>query len=1128
MRLPVRKAAALAVYLALEGRTPRSKLADLLWSELGEETARRNLRQVLSRELRPAFGGWLDSDADTVWLNPPLHTDVAEFEARLETGDLAGALALYRGPLLEGFGPLEAPEFGEWLEFRREQLAETRRAALNRQAGALEVAGDLRGALEAHLALLAEDELQESHQREAVRLHGLLGEREKAQGRFERFRKLLKAELGLDPLPETVAVAERARHAEAPLEPTARGPVAPALSLNPPLIGRKEAWAALEAGGPGLILLVGEPGVGKTRLALGFAATFGTPLLLRAQEIALQTPHYPTAEALRAALGDPRQRRRLEGLEAVWRSEAARLVPELEPSLVQSQPLAEGKARFLEALSRALVAAAGPGGAMVFDDLHWADPSSLELVLHLARKAPLGPRLIATARPDELEDNGALSKALEGLRREGRLTRVGLGGLSEAEVCTFVRTLSGADAPLFAHRLRQATGGNPLYLLETLRHLHEVGALQADEGGWSTPYDAETADYAELPIPPGVREAILDRVRRLEPAAQRLLEAASLADDGFSLEHLAPTVALDEWAATEALEVGLRAGLLAPQGSGYRFGHPLVRRTLEDSLSPERRRLVHRRMAQTLEAARAEPARIAAHLERAGRTAEAAPWRVRAAEAAERTYAHQAALEHYALALEHGLGDEQALGVRLQRLRLLRDLAQPAGQEAELAALESLAAHLAPAGQAEVIAARSDFLIDQGRIKEAAQRADQAAADPHLPPKTAARLLLVAGWALHRLGRNDEAEVRLRRVLELDLADAPQMRATAFNDLGVVASVGRRFEDAARHRDEARALYVQAGDRRGPLILLNAAARDAWLTGDTAGGIGLLEQAIRGAREIGSRTQEKSYLLNLIGLKVDYGDYAGALENLERGLELVREPREPRLEGVFRHREAQIRAARGELGKALAAFRESILLGDQVSEGDGRIGRRIHLAHLLRLLGRTEPALELLAEVQAVRAELGRMDYNLELEAELAHCRTALGQPEAAVEVLERVLQNPNARPNDQTTARAALGLAYHALGQTEKARSVAVAASQSPGPLAELLAVRLRLGDGPEEGLALLEGGKVPPLEALHLRSALARLDPARHDAFREAANNLAESLPELEADALLRHLELRRRSRA
>lgn len=1128
IRLPVRKAVALVVYLALKGRTPRTKLADLLWSELGEETARRNLRQVLSRELRPTFGDWLESDTDTVWLNPPLHTDVAEFEARLEAGDLSGALALYRGALLAGFSLEGAPEFEDWLEFRREQLAESRRIALTQQAGALEAAGDLRGALESHLALLAEDELQETHQREAIRLHGLLGEREKAQGRFERFRKLLKEELGLEPLPDTLKVAEQARKAEPRLEPEIKQAPSQTPRLQPPLIGRKQAWAALEAGGPGLIVLVGEPGVGKTRLALSFAATFGTPLVLRAQEIALQTPHYPTAEALRAALNDPRLHKRLQTLEPVWRHEVARLVPELEPNLEPVQPLAEGKARFIEALGRALVAAAGPGGAIVFDDLHWADASSLELVLHLARKVPLGPWLIATARPNELEEHRTLFKALEGLRREGRLTRVALEGLSENEVRTLVQTLSGADAPLFAHRLAEATAGNPLYLLETLRHLFEVGALQTDGSGWSTPYDNDTADYGELPIPPGVREAILDRVRRLEPAAQRLLEAASLVEDRFSLEHLAPTVALDEWAAMEALEVGLKAGLLSAEGNGYRFSHPLVRRTLEDHLSPERRRLVHRRMAQTLETAKAEPARIAAHLEQAGRETEAAPWRIRAAEAAARTYAHEAALEHYALALAHGLPEEQAFELRLQRLRLQRDLAQPAGQEAELTALEGLVAHLSPAHQAEVIAARSDFLIDQGQIKEAAQRAEAALSSLSLPPKSAARLYLVAGWALHRLGRNDEAEQRLQRVLELDLPDDPQMRATAFNDLGVVASVGRRFEDAARYRDSARAFYQQAGDQRGPLILLNAAARDAWLTGNTGEGIKLLEQATQGAREIGSRTQEKSYLLNLIGLKVDFGDYEGALKNLERGLELVREPREPRLEGVFRHREAQIRAARGELGLALGAFQEAIALGDQVSEGDGRIGRRVHLAHLLRLLGKTQEALELLQEVQSVRAELERSDYNLELEAELAHCRIILGDPQAAIQVLEKVLQNPNARPNDQTVAHAALGLAYVGLGQLEQARAIAVATSQSPGPLAELLAVRLRLGDGPEAAEKLLEQGRVPPLEALHLRAALTQLDPNQLETFQQAANNLAETLPDAEADALLRHLKLKQRSRA
>lgn len=235
LALPTRKLLGLLAYLALEGPAPRSKLAGLFWSEQDEATARGNLRRELNRLRHTPIATLLQTDRDLLQLGP-IQTDVAEFQTHLKEGALEPALALYRGPLLLGLELSGAEGFAEWLEARREELARLWREALQRQAEHLEAAHDLRGALSARLTLLREDELQELHHREAMRLHALLGEREAALARFARLQELLRKELRLEPLPETLALArqiEQGTLATPPAPPPTPAPQG--VALHPPL-----------------------------------------------------------------------------------------------------------------------------------------------------------------------------------------------------------------------------------------------------------------------------------------------------------------------------------------------------------------------------------------------------------------------------------------------------------------------------------------------------------------------------------------------------------------------------------------------------------------------------------------------------------------------------------------------------------------------------------------------------------------------------------------------------------------------------------------------------------------------------------------------------------------------------
>ena len=416
--MPVRKALALFVFLALEGRSPRARLSALFWSELDEPTARRNLRHALHRLRAADLDDVLIADDEQVALTG-VSNDLQAFEQAVASGRIDAAHDLRTGPLLEGLDLEGAAEFDDWLRGRREQFLRARRSAMSRHAAKLESKGDLRAALAVHHRLLGDDSLQEAAYRNLIRLHDALGERAAALELFGRCERTLRNELGLEPLPETRLLAERIRSrtspagsasAAAPVGIAERQPAARVDLRQMPLVAREREFAATAALLSPLLLIEGDAGVGKSRFALELArnaASTGArnddPLVLRFTEMSASTPFYAVADALRST---PAQER-LSALAPVWKRGITRLLPEIdlsdEPGGDEPAPSpAEARTRLLEALAQALALAAGPSRILVFDDLQWADPSSLELLAHLARRHRHAPaqmaRILATAR----------------------------------------------------------------------------------------------------------------------------------------------------------------------------------------------------------------------------------------------------------------------------------------------------------------------------------------------------------------------------------------------------------------------------------------------------------------------------------------------------------------------------------------------------------------------------------------------------------------------------------------------------------------------------------------------------------------------------------------------------------
>ncbi len=1180
-KLPARKTLAILACLALEGRITRAKLATRLWEDLDGTAARRNLRRELHRLRECGLDGAVQSDADQLQLAPDIGVDAAEFEADLAAGRPTQALARYVGPLLDGFEVTDAPGFDDWAAQQRERLAQRWRSVALAQAMQLEQAGDARGALALHQRLLADDALHEQHHRDVMRLHYLLGERESALAQFERCRDVLRDELGLAPLPETVSLAERIRAAQS-LAPVAGAPgPAPGIGrLSAPLVARERELGTLRASRAAALLVTGDPGVGKSRLANEFvrdaltgqcagrldeprdaARASGGGIVLRFTEIARQTPLFAFAELLRDAWSQPAARALLSALDPATQVEVARLLPEIDPEAARRQsgdgPLPpERRARFLDALAQAITALAG-SGPLLLDDLHWADEASAELAAALirrrARNSDAAPRIVATARTHELAEAPSLQQLVRTLERSGLLQRIALAPLDEAGVVALVQTIAGADPAaaagrLFAQRLARSTGGNPFFLFESIRHLFDSGELQLDAAGrWSTRYDDTTADYEELPLPPSVQEVVIERVERLGAPARRVLEAAALTDAGFTLTEVQPATALSDFEGVDGLERAVQAQLLVrdPRGTatGYRFAHELVRQALDSHLSAERRRLIHLKLAQSLQALQSPPARVAHHFEAAGDGRAALPWRISAAEQAARVFGAREALAHTDRALALAPDVAQAVSIRRLRIALQRILYDLDAMSAEVEALADLVPQAAdPLLDLEATIGRADVANLLKRHTEALRLAQSVRDDARwreLPIALRVKATSELTFALGESRRADEAESAWQALLDTGEPLGPAHEGTIRYGLGMAGWRLAQHDAAAAHMHRAVELFTQTGAIELRARAHNLLAYFATHAGRADEGIATLDKALADAEQAALVAIQKSVLLNLIKLTSGRNDSARADIYLQRAQALLAEAVDPATRAQLASREAEVRRAQGRLSEALAAADRAIALFEQNRGGSHDLWPWYQRARLLWELGDNDGARDVYRQLPQSPAWLPRS------ESALPFYLNALRLPNAPAEVLEglRAIERPSA---DDVVQRAELDYYLACCELLLDRPAAAFARAESlPTPTftlhdANLAALRLtaatRAGHALDPWIKAAEGALplAPPLEALELRRALAeafdRQGLPAHAADQRAAGlgllrHLAASLddrPALQASFLTRHRDL------
>ncbi len=947
INVDTRKATALIAYLALtRQRQSRDKLAALLWPDYDQAHARAALRRTLSTLNRATAGEWLNLEREQLSLHagPDLWLDVDEFSRRLAVcrthghpasevcpacvQPLAEAAALYRDDFLAGFSLRDSPDFDDWQFFQAESLRRDLAGALERLVYGYSALGKFDLAIATARRWLALDRLHEPAHRYLMQLYAWAGQRTAALHQYRECVQALEQELGVAPLegttqlyqaikenhalpppaqwqtsdaapPEKAASSQQAIPTAAPGPSSAAPPQHARQTSSYPLVGRAAEWTALtrayaasSAGGQ-LIIVEGEAGIGKTRLAEEFLVSIreqgAVVIAARCYEGETHLAYGPIVGGLRAAIAQ--QQPRLESLPAHWLSEAARLLPELaslRPDTPPAPPLDSpgAQSRFFEGLKQVLHTLSGDSrpGLLFLDDAHWADSASLNFLTYLTRRLHEKPfSLLLTWRSELVPPGHRLQHLLAGATRAGSAAVLSLGRLSHSTVGELVQSTTAGDAAL-AERLYQETEGLPFFLAEYLAALAN-GILAAGSKNWS--------------LPGGVRDLLRSRLVAVSETGEQLLTAAAVIGRSFDFDTLREASGRSEEEAVTALEELLDLRLvrevqsIADKQITYDFNHEKLRELVYEETSLARRRLLHRRIAEAL-VSRARGAgagesnalagQIARHYRLAGNEPAAAEYFKLAGERARSLYANAEALEHFQTALALGYPEPAALHEAIGDLHTLLG-----EYNAALRSYETAAALAGP----DALAGIEHKL---GTVYE--RRGDWELAESHFEAALAAlgetgapgmRSRLYADWSrtAHRRGETSRALDLARQALHLaEAGQEPRALAQAHNILGILTSSQGDLDQASRHLEESLALAEQLSDVGARVAALNNLALVCRASSAVDRALRLTEDALALCVAQGDRHREAALHNNLADLLHSSGRTEDAMSHLKQAVSI--------------------------------------------------------------------------------------------------------------------------------------------------------------------------------------------------------------------------------------------------
>lgn len=666
----------------------------------------------------------------------------------------------------------------------------------------------------------------------------------------------------------------------------------------------KAIWSRSLAGEGHLVLVSGEPGVGKTRLVrelYALAEVSKWVSLFGECYVEGNIPYSPIAQIVEQALLAITLAPGSLPLNLL--ADLTTLAPTLHnqlpdlPANPPLDPLAEQQRLFDSVATFFNVVSSRSPVLIVLDDVHWADSGTLLLLRHLARRArKMSLLIVLTYREVELGDSSTLNEVLIDLNRERLATRIKLGRLSWGQTQEMLGVMFGSAGQdltkEFVDLLYRETEGNPFFLEEVCKALVEEGKIYREGGRWLR------SSVDQIQVPQSVKLAIQARVTKMPAQTQDILRLAAIIGREFEFNLLQKAIGLDENSLIEALETAERAQLIhgiqsnSPRSIPFTFVHALIPSTLRDSLSILRRQRLHRQVAIALETLHPDDwEMLAYHYSQAGDEARALGYYVQAGQRAKGLFAHQDALHFYGEALAL-MAEEDVLRFDLLRERagIYEMLGNREARKTDVQQMLTLAQKQAnPTHLIDALITQADLLLET-EPSQAHQPIEQA-----IELSRQIHDLEREAHALHRLGRfarHNLDPIHSQQALETAVAyfrklNQPREAAIALNQLSLTLQSSGDLAQAQQAIEEALQLSRLAQDKRQESVNLR---RLAAVYGEQRRHIQAqqtIEQALFLTRKLGDRFNE-SHTLNILGLVlVRQKKLAEAEESYQQSIEIA-------------------------------------------------------------------------------------------------------------------------------------------------------------------------------------------------------------------------------------------------
>lgn len=1047
-----RHAQRLLVFLLLRPDQPhsRDRLASELWPEDSPAHGRRLLSDALYRLRQSIPKTWLNIQTETLTLQkqPDLWLDVWTFQQLATSGEaaqLAEAAALYRGDL--------APDLEDaWLHPLREQLREAGTAVLLQLAQIAENQRNFTHAQQQYERLLALDELNEPAHCGRMRCLAGQGRLKEAVTAYDAFAQLLRQEMHLAPSTATQKLAQQLQtewelQKQALVEPN-----------QTPFVGRvaerNQLLARLDkahAGHGGLVILLGEAGIGKTRLLeslaqsanwRGWQVAWGT-----GEEFALPTPYAPLIAALAAALPQPRVQQLLRLVPAWWLAFLARLLPNSAAQIALPH-LPEGAGAQAEAdLPRALQAVlAGlqqiAPHLLLLDDVQWADPAIWPLLTALQPTLnELSLLIVVSGRANSLKRQEVAWQAIRAWEQAGA-TVLHLEGLLPQMLADLARAagqeqLSASD---LAH-LHKASGGNPLLALNVLGQAEPVTAVSQ----------------------PQLMNMQRRRLAALDDATLLGLQAAAILGYRF------------DYALWESVVTGIGEGelpvlageleqrrLLVLESQGYRFPHDTLRACVYEDIPDQRRQLLHQRAL--VACAEFEPKATQSllnHAVQGGVDTAVARYAHQAGEEALDRFAYREAIAHFSQTIETAAAQERNLqhSALVGRAKAYARLSEQDLLAKDLQQLQKLNEELTTAEfQIPVLKMQAEFAWNSGAQAEAALAAQKglSLAQEVGDSRSEAVFLEMLARVARNQGDYRQAQQWIEQAQTRYVAVGDTFgHASALDKLANLAYEAGQFEQSVAMHQQAAALFRQLGAVPYEARALSGEALAQKAQGNYEQARRTHRQTLEIATAFGDRLTQWSQLVLLGNIAFELGEYATAVSWYQQALTVSRQMDNPRSLAMTLHNLGEAHREQAAWEDALAYYKEGLALNRAkgFERGEANTLNGIGLAQL----GLAQPAAarQSLEAALALWQGIGERFKQSETLAGLALAHLAEADLAAAEQQLVaafKLLEGPQVHPYWRRWVHFAAYRVYTAVGDGETAVAHLRSAAQATNDIAHKL----------------------------------------------------------------------------